>query len=493
MVCLLAVAGCDSGITGDRGNARQGGSVLVGLAQPPDSLDPALAASPEALQALWLAYTPPMTYRRAEGAKGTQIVPGLAQSEAEPLNDSSVFRFTLRPDIAYSDGRPVLAADVERAIRRSRAMNPAARRALSGIEGVDVNERERTVRIRLSAPDPEFPHLLATLWTAPVPPGTPTRDMSRSPVAGIGPYRLEAPPRGRAYVLTRRRRFQLTGFPAANVDSVAGTVVSNRERRTSQTLSGLLDVTQGEPPVARLPQLRSEYKSRYREFATLTARDVAFDLERPPFTDQDARRAVAFALDLRALARLEDGFLSPSCNAIPRQVSGFVELDPCPYGTREGDSDLVRAEQLARGSGQRNVRVLVDGGTGPRADALARYGVDTLRKIGLRARRARTPRERRRAQLGFADVTPSRPVPSPYLSVVSDVGVRSDVGALERDEQTPKAARWAALDRDVVEGALIAPYGLRTTGVLLSERLDGNQCLRFHPVYGLDFSSLCLS
>ncbi len=141
-------------------------------------------------------------------------------------------------------------------------------------------------------------------------------------------------------------------------------------------------------------------------------------------------------------------------------MSGFVELDPCPYGTREGDSDLVRAEQLVRGSRQRNVRVLVDGGTGPRADALARYGVDTLRKIGLRARLARTPRERRRAQLGFADITPSRPVPSPYLSVVSDVGVRSDVGALERDEQTPKAARWAALDRDVVEGALIAPYGL---------------------------------
>ncbi len=140
MVCLLAVAGCDSGITGDRGNARQGGSVLVGLAQPPDSLDPALAASPEALQALWLAYTPPMTYRRAEGAKGTQIVPGLAQSEAEPLDESSAFRFTLRPDLAYSDGRPVRAADVERAIRRSRALNPAARRAFSGNRG---GRRER--------------------------------------------------------------------------------------------------------------------------------------------------------------------------------------------------------------------------------------------------------------------------------------------------------------------------------------------------------------
>ena len=45
----------------------------------------------------------------------------------------------------------------------------------------------------------------------------------------------------------------------------------------------------------------------------------------------------------------------------------------------------------------------------------------------------------------------------------------------------------------MVEGALIAPYGVGTTGVLLSERLDAENCLRFHPVYGLDLSSLCLS
>ncbi len=486
-------AGCDGGITGDRGDAREGGSVLVALPERPDSLDPALARSPEALQALWLAYTPPMTYRRAEGAQGTQLVPGVAESAPKAEQDGSAFTFTLRKGLTYSDGRPVMAADVRRAIRRSRALNPDARRALAGIEAIDVDEPERTVRIRLGVPDPEFPGLLATLWTAPVPPGTPTRDLSRTPAAGVGPYRLEPPQRGRSYVLTRRRGFRVQGIPGGNVDSVAGTVVADRGRRTSQTLSGRMDVTQGEPPVRRLPQIRSEYKARYREFATLTSRYVAFDLDRPPFTDQDARRAVAFALDLRALAQLNDGFLSATCNAIPRQVPGYVKLEPCPYGAREGDSDLVRAEQLVRGSREGDSRVLVDGGPPPRGDALARYGVETLRKIGLRARQARTARERLRSQLRFTAVTPSRPVPGPYLDVVTDSGIRSDVGALERDSETPKGPRWAAIDRDVVEGALIAPFGLRTTGVLLSERLDADQCLRFHPVYGLDFSSLCLS
>ena len=396
------MAGCDGGITGDRGDATQGGSVLVGLAQPPDSLDPALASSPEALQALWLAYTPPMTYRRAEGAQGTQLMPGLAESKPESLEGATAFRFTLREDLTYSDGRPVLAADVPRAIRRSRALNPAARRALAGIEDIEVDERERTVRIQLRTPDPEFPDLLTTLWTAPVPPGTPTRDLSRTPVAGVGPYRLEARTRGRSYVLTRRRDFRLPGVPAGNADSVAGTVVASRNRRTSQTLAGLLDVTQGEPPAARLPQIRSEYKSRYREFATLTSLYVAFDLDRPPFTDQDVRRAVGFALDLRALGQIQDGFLAPSCNAIPPQVPGYVEIDPCPYGTRDGDPDLVRAEELVRGSRER-ARAGASWTAAPRR-APPRWPATASRRWRRSASGralARTARERLRAQMRF--------------------------------------------------------------------------------------------
>ncbi len=508
--CALALAGCDSGFTGKRGDARKGGSVLVGMAEPPDSLDPALAASSEARRALWLAYTPPMTYRRAEGARGTETIPGVAESEPEVLDGATAFRFRLRKDLAYSDGRPVLAADFRRAVARSVVLNPRARRALGGIRGVEayaadpsprrriagivVNERTRTVRIELTAPDPEFPALLTSLWTAPVPPGTATRDLSRSPPAGIGPYRLESGTRGRSYVLTRVRGFRLEGVPAGNVDSVAGTVVPDRRRRTRQTLSGRLDVTQGQPPTEQLPEIRSEFKSRYHEYPTLTLGYVAFDLAAPPFSDEDVRHAVSFSLGLRALSRLEEGFLAPTCNVIPPQVSGYVALDPCPYGARQGDSDLVRAAQLVRGSKERDARVLVDGGDGPHAADLADYGVQTLRKIGLRARRAGTPRERRRAQLRFARVSPRLPAPAPYLELVDDAGVRSDVGALERDDSsTPKAPRWAAIDREVVRGALIAPFGLSTTGVLLSERLDAADCRRFHPVYGLDFSSLCLS
>ena len=69
----------------------------------------------------------------------------------------------------------------------------------------------------------------------------------------------------------------------------------------------------------------------------------------------------------------------------------------------------------------------------------------------------------------------------------------SRVGLLElAGPPGDEATRWAELDRDVVSEAVVAPYGVSTTGTLLSERLDAENCLRFHPLRGLDLSSLCV-
>lgn len=493
LALVVLLAGCSGEIGGDRADARKGGSVLVGMARAPDSLDPARASNAEALQALLTAYTPPMIYRRAAGAAGTQVVPGLADAAPSPSSDSTTFRFRFRDGLRYGDGRALRASDLPRALRRARALNPAARRALAGVDSVRADDRTRVVRIRLKAPDPGFPRVLASLWAAPVPAGTPTRDLSAAPPPGIGPYRLVRRPRDRAYVLVRRRGFHMAGVPAGNVDSIAGVVVRDAARRTSLTLKGKLDVSQVEPPEPRLPAIRSDEKRRYREFPTLSERYVRFDTARRPFVDQDLRQAVSFSLDLQTLTRLDDGFLEPSCNVLPSQVAGYVRLNPCPYGDREGDADLVRGEQLVRRSRHHGASVLVAAGRGPRSGRLARYGVDTLRKIGMHARLARTPAQRRRAQMTFSSTDPVDPVPGAYLDAVDDAGVRSDAGVLERAGTAGQtASRWAALDERTVREAVVAPYGVGTIGVLASERLDVQNCLRFLPVYGTDLSSLCV-
>jgi len=505
---VLTAAGCSPGGEPDPGDAREGGSVSVALASTPDSLDPAVAVSPTALQALWLVHTPLLTYARAEGAAGTQLVPGLAVGMPELSAGGRTVKLRLRKGLRYSDGQRVSASDFERAVKRALRLNlhgldlfgniQGARRyarsllAEADIGGISADGRTGEVRIDLRRRDPDLPFALAAPMAAPVPAGIPMRDLTSSPPPGVGPYRFAPARPGTVFVLERRRGFRLSGVPAGRVDEVAGEVVADPDAQSRATIDSRVDVAQGQPPVDLVARVRSELKDRYQEHSTLALDYLAMDVSQPPFAAEDMRRAVNFAIDEGALRRLRDGFLEPTCNVVAPQVVGYRRFDPCPYGDREDDSDLVRARELVRGSGRRSPPVIVSA-EGSRAGAFERYLVQTLDKVGFRARRARTARDRGRAQISFARVEPRLPLPGRYLEIVDDGVLDRRIDLLEREGPARDSAdEWAALDREVVEGAEVAPYGVETVGVLMSERMDAENCSLFHPVFGLDWSSLCL-
>ena len=503
----LALTGC-AGAELQRGEARKGGSVTVALPADPGSLDPATASTPEAQRVLALTHLAPLTYARAEGAAGTRLVPALAEEVPEPSDDGRTVSFTFRRGLRFPAGRALTGEDFEAALKRSLRLDPEALEAFGGIRGArryarsrvaggdiaGVTSEGRKVRLELRAPDPMFPYALASPRGAPVPAGTPPRELATHPPPGIGPYLQGDPGRGVAFVLERRRDFDLSGVPDGNVDVVSGEVIADPAVASRAAIDGRVDSFEGRPPVERLVEIRSKYKDRYEEEATLALDYLAMDVGRQPFRDEDLRRAVSLALDLRALGRLSDGFLEPACNAIPAQVPGFRTLDPCPYGERQGNPDLVRARELVQQADPRPPPVRVAAAAGdPRAPAMEAYLVATLRKIGIRARRARTPAQRARPHISFARLLPETPQPARYLEAVFDFGLESRIRVLELDGLPSEAAEeWADLDREVVERALMAPYGVEQTGVLLSERMDPVNCRRFHPVYGLDWSSLCL-
>ena len=501
-------AGCSPGGEPNRADARQGGSVSVALVSAPDSLDPAVAISPTALQALWLVHTPLLTYARTEGAPGTQLVPGLAVELPEVSADERTVKLRLREGLRYSDGRRVSAGDFERAVKRALKLNAYgldlfgniqgarhyARSLLTGadIGGISADGRTGEVRIDLRRPDPNFPYSLAAPMAAPVPAGTPMRDLTSRPPPGVGPYRSVPVRPGTVFTLERRPGVPLPGVPAGLVDEVSGEVAGGPGAQSREAIAGGVDVAQGRPPVYLIPRIRSELKERYSEHPTLALDYLAMDVSKPPFVSEDLRRAVNLAIDVAALERLRDGFLEPTCNVVVPQVAGYQALDPCPYGERKDNSDLVQARELVQDSARRPPPVVVSA-KGRRAAGLERYLVQTLDKIGFRARRARTAAERQRAHISFARVRPTLPLPGGYLGIVDDGVLDRRIDLLRREAPAPDAVDdWAALDREVVEAAEVAPYGVETVGVLMSERMDAENCTLYHPVFGLDWSSLCL-
>jgi hypothetical protein len=54
------------------------------------------------------------------------------------------------------------------------------------------------------------------------------------------------------------------------------------------------------------------------------------------------------------------------------------------------------------------------------------------------------------------------------------------------------ADRWGELNRTLVEGAHIVPWGHERLSTFMSERMDFENCSSFHPVYFNDYSSWCL-
>jgi peptide/nickel transport system substrate-binding protein len=483
-IAALVLSGCVGG-GGPEGNARQGGVIRIAYGARPDSLDPALASSPAAREALWLVYTPPLTYRRT----GTELVPGLAERLPKVSDEGRTYTFTFRRDLRYSNGTPLRAADFARTIDRVRRLRSPGAPFFEGVTAIETDDRTGRVRVHLDRPDSSFPYVLASTYAGLVPRGTPLRG-TRPP--GIGPYAIGGVGRNGGFVMRRNASFSLPGVPEGNVDAIEVAIQRDAARAARAVVDGRLDYMHDPPPDGLLPELRSKYKDRYDERATASSLAFVLDTRRKPFDDARVRRGVAYAVDGRDLKRLLAGRLQPGCTLLPAGVAGHETPDHCPYGDPTGHADLEKARSLIEKAGATGARVSV---RGPRDEAGRRvlgYWARTLRKIGLRARLV-SPR--RRAQTWLAESSPTSPHPSSYFSIVAadDPLLDVDVERLRLLPLNAPAKRdWAKLDARVVDRAYLTPFGSEKRATFLSERLDFHNCARFNPVYGNDYSSFCL-
>lgn len=482
LAALIALVGCDGDGDGEReGDSRKGGSVTIGTSAVPRVLDPALASDPLALEAIWLVYTPPVTYRHAEGADGTELAPGLARRLPEVSEDGLTYTFRLRDGLRYSNGAPVRAGDFERAVNRVREMGSPHAHLYAGIEAIEADDGSGRISVTLKQPDPTFSYVLALPSSAPVPNGASAKDLSRNPPPGVGPYRIEGVRAGKRVVLVRKRRFRLGDIPGGNADRIALTRFGARGEQAEAVMAGRLDLTQETPPAELLPDIRARYKDSYKEEPTASSLALRPDSFSPPFDDERVRRAVSEALDGAKLARLYRGLLEPSCNFLPEPVAGYARLDPCPYGDRDEPPDLIRARELVEESGAQVAPVSVSADPAAAPPAVKRYVVRTLRKIGLRAASDGVG-----ATIRVERTAPLVAHPAAFLASFASPALLTEPSPDDQEKA------WAAVDKRVVEEALASPLGSERRPVFLSERLDAANCFRFHPVFGVDLTSLCL-
>ena len=530
------VASMAVGLAACGGRERsKSGEISVAVSAFPDSLDPALAYTGEALQSLWVVYTPLLTYAHAEGAAGARIVPGLARAQPRISADGKTYRLMLRKGLEYSDGRPVKASDFEHSVKRILNLESVGTsyferiagagaylrsgRARGDISGIETDDRTGAITISLDEPYGPFSNVLAMPFGALVPSDTPFQNQTKRPPPGVGAFKLAKVRVNRGYDLVKAPGFDVADMPKAQLDTISIEVVKNRGRQTQSVTRNDLDYMTDPPASDQIRAVRDRFEGkRYREFVTNSTYFFFLNHRLAPFNMKAVRQAVNYALDERALVRVFGGLLEPGCNFLPPGLAGYKKIEPCPYGDPDAPPELARARQLVEQAGAEGEEVTVYGTDEPEARSAAEYFADALSQIGLKARPrvissevyfATIGNAKTRAQAGFANFFEDFPRATNFFSLVDGASIAAanstnfgnvddpQINAtLARADRNPSAEAvakdYAAVDRRLLDEAHLVPYGNRKLSVFFSDRIDFDDCTAWHPVYNLDYTSLCL-
>ncbi len=258
--------------------------------------------------------------------------PALARSWTVSL-DRRVYTFQLRRDVRFHHGRFLEAADVKYAWERAaRGKRPwvfekiaGAREFIEGraqeITGLRVRDTA-TVEVRLAAPFAPFLYLVAYDAAAVVPREEVERRgaaFATNPV-GTGAFRLASWRRDDELVLER--------FPGhfrgpALLDAVAFRILPEDLTRLNEYRAGQLDVTGVPASYCRVVEADPRLRGDLVTWPTLGTQGLRFNVERPPWTDARARRAVAHAIDASLVVKtVQYGCGVPARGILPPAIPG---------------------------------------------------------------------------------------------------------------------------------------------------------------------------
>jgi peptide/nickel transport system substrate-binding protein len=534
-LAVTVATGCGSDSDGDEASSgKQGGSITIAQGSQPDALDPAIAYTSNSWEPLWLVYTPPLTYRRAEGAEGAELIPGAAEALPEVSADGKTYTFKIRKGLKYSDRSPVRASDFEHAIKRVLTLESGGTYLFEGIEGateyigagdpegdisgIEADDQTGEVTVRLTAPDGTFSNVLATTFAGLVPASTPFENQTKTPPPGVGPYEITESVPNRQFTMKQVPGFDIPGIPKGNVETITTKIVKSASRQAQDVIAGELDYMQDAPPTDLTAEIKAQHSDRYKQWPTLSSNYFFLNQSLPPFDDEKVRDAVNTAIDSTAIARLFGGRLKPSCSLVPESIPGHAELDPCPYGDPSGPGDIEEAKRLIEEAGATGEKVTVYANNDTNRPQIGEYYTAMLNDIGLDANLRVVDgavyfdtigNQKTKAQTGLAswfadfphpgsfiqqiDGTTIQPTSNSNYGYVDDPEINRETAELLEESDLPAVAdRWAALDEQAIEKSYVAPYGSEELTTFMSDRMDFENCSIVHPLYGNDYSSFCL-
>jgi serine/threonine-protein kinase len=471
-----------------------------------------------------------LNYPDAPAPEGTILRPEVAAAMPRVSRDGKTYTFRIRSGYRFSppSDEPVTAETfrytLERALSPRLGSQAPAISFLSDIVGAEeFHDGSAThiggiavtgdrLRIRLEAPAGDFLSRLSLPYFAAVPIGTPIIEGGlQRPIPSAGPYFIAEKFLDERLVLERNPNYE--GPRPHRLQRVVYDINNSTKRTLSRINAGEADYTadvqqqstfaSGGPLDMRFGRSAGPGQRLY-----LTPQPglgyIQLNTKRGIFTDARLRRAVAYAIDRRALAAVRGN--RPTDQYLPPTVPGYRDVSIYPLAPV-----LSKARRLA-GRGRRTALLYTC--TRPDCTGRARVLKANLAEIGIQvgiksfddqfaeAHKPGAVWDLLDAGWGLDWSDPS----SIFDVLVADVGFRppwapppalADPGVdadLARAAELLPPKRYAAyqwIERRLLQGELpLVPFENWVLPEFFSERIG---CKVFHPVYpSVDISALCV-
>ncbi|NMB43909.1 MAG: ABC transporter substrate-binding protein [Clostridiales bacterium] len=261
------------------GTPTYGGTVVVGILQDLDSLDPHKAVA---------AGTKEVLFNVFEGLvkpdESGELIPAVA-SDYSVSEDGKVYTFTLRDNVKFHNGETVTVGDVVYSLNRYVTLNLAAEPVLSNI--IEIKEvDDKTIEISLEETDTE---LIGYLTIGIIPEAY---DEADTKPVGTGPFKFLSYTPMESLKVVKNEDYYLENTPY--LDEVIFKVITNADSVIMDLLSGSIDIL-AYLTSNQAEQLKDDFSIEEGNMNLVQGLFLNNDVE--PFNKKEVRQALYHGID----------------------------------------------------------------------------------------------------------------------------------------------------------------------------------------------------
>lgn len=276
--------------------AKSGGHLVLARAQDSVDMDKTMVFSNASIWVYIQIYE-----NLTIGSKdGRSVEPWLATSWTQS-DDKLTWTFKLREGVKFSDGSPLTSADVKFSIDQSSGTHGGWEFINSAIQTVSTPD-PHTVVIKTKYPWAPLLADLACPNNGIIPNnygGRSKADFYKAPI-GSGPFKWSTWDKGSKLTLVKNPNHWRKGLPY--LDSVTWQVVPDDNTRNVMIQGDTAQINEN-PPFSTVEQLKNASGVTMQLFPSTRTDYILMNETKPPFSDQNIRLAISYAIDRESLVK----------------------------------------------------------------------------------------------------------------------------------------------------------------------------------------------